>query len=489
MSQASLLPSRPVRLAALAVAISLGVTGCATVDNFSSGQSRTVNCLAGGFLGAATGVAAAALAKGDGATLIAGAVVGASVGCGAALAYKNRLERLKQIAEQEKIPLQVETLQTAAATPSAAPQEAGLVAQIADEGMFPTGSAQLNDEGRRKLAKLASAYVGKEATPILIVGHTDATGTPAINQAMSEQRARAVASILVEQGISRDRMYFQGAGASRPIADNSDPLERGKNRRVEIVELNDKAMLVKRINAEKNNAKYLAHGTATESVAKPESKKPAVATASSKTVKTADAEAPRQTKPSVAKIDFGGQPVASGAWKLGQALRPKSGGFTLISTAYAQVPMSSCQQDAPRVSGEVKSFATGAALSDHATREYLPGMNGRAWAGLVNGHLVTLSPVAVLRDNAALVKDPKVFITQNYEKNKGGPSDAYTAVANTYEGEDAILYRVFLEQPEQAPVSCIDVVIKKTGDKSIDGDLFYDNGTKPYIATYAPVRG
>lgn len=127
--------------------------------------------------------------------------------------------------------------------------------------------------------------------------------------------------------------------------------------------------------------------------------------------------------------------------------------------------MSSCQQDAPRISGEVKSFATGAALSEHATREYLPGMNGRAWAGLVNGHLVTLSPVAVLRDNATLVKDPKVFITQNYEKNKGGPSDAYTAVANTYEGEDAILYRVFLEKPEQAPVSCIDVVIKRLAKK------------------------
>lgn len=489
MSQASSLPSRPVRLATLAVAISLGITGCATVDNFSSSQSRTVNCLAGGFLGAATGVAAAALAKGDGGAMVAGALVGASIGCGAALVYKSRLERLKQIAEQEKIPLQVETLQTAAAIPSAAPQEAGLVAQIGDEGMFPVGSAQLNDEGRRKIGKLASVYVGKDATPILIVGHTDATGTPAINQALSEQRARAVASILVEQGIARDRMYFQGAGASRPIADNNDPLERGKNRRVEIVELNDKAMLVKRINAEKNNAKYLAHGTATESVAKPEVKKPVVAATSSKPAKAAESEALGQPKQSLAKIDFGGQPVDSGAWKLGQALRPKSGGFAVISSAYAQVPMSSCQQDAPRVSGEVKSFATGEALSEHATREYLPGMNGRAWAGLVNGHLVTLSPVAVLRDNAALVKDPKVFITQNYEKNQGGPSATYVAVANTYEGEDAILYRVFLEKPEQAPINCIDVVIKKTGDKSIDGDLFYDNGTKPYIATYAPVRG
>ena len=85
MSQASLLPSRPVRLAALTVAISLGVTGCATVDNFSSGQSRTVNCLAGGFLGAATGVAAGALAKGDGSNLYAGALDGASVGCARAL--------------------------------------------------------------------------------------------------------------------------------------------------------------------------------------------------------------------------------------------------------------------------------------------------------------------------------------------------------------------------------------------------------------------
>ncbi|MCC5291687.1 OmpA family protein, partial [Staphylococcus aureus] len=78
----------------------------------------------------------------------------------------------------------------------------------------------------------------------------------ATNQRLSEQRARAVASILAEQGVAPQRMFFQGAGASRPIADNSDTQQRGKNRRVEIVEVTDRNMLVKRVNAEQNNTKY-----------------------------------------------------------------------------------------------------------------------------------------------------------------------------------------------------------------------------------------
>lgn len=488
--------SQSFRLTATAIAICLGTTSCATYNDFSSSNSSTTNCVAGGVLGALAGAAlVAAAGKGDQGALIAGAAVGAAAGCGMALYYKNRLQRLEQLAREENLSLQVETLQTA--TVNAAPEEAGIVAQVRDEGMFPLGSADLSTDGQRQVRKLASAFATKPGekgtTAILVVGHTDATGSAATNQALSERRARAVASILAEQGIAKERMYFQGAGASRPIADNTDPMQRGKNRRVEIVEVNDRATLVKHINAEQNNPKYLAHGTATSTPAEPtKSTSAATRPTPSKSEQPSVAKPGKQTPGTVnrALVDFGGQPARSSEWNLAQTIKPKSGGFAIISSAYAnEIPVTGCQADTPRLSGEVKSFATGASLNQHATRDYLPGMNGRAWASLVNGHLVTLSPVAVLRDNATLVQNPKVYVTRDYANNKGKANDTLAATANTYEGEDAILYRVFIDQPNKAPLSCIDVVMRKAGDKSLDGKLYYDNGGEPYAAAYAPVRG
>lgn len=482
MSVRVFLPSsRGFRASAIALSISLLVSGCASVENFSSQNSRTVNCLAGGLAGLLVGAAAGAATKGNSEHIIGGAVLGAAAGCGVALLYKNKLDRLEQLAREENLQIQLETLSVAGATSSAAPQEAGIVAQVADQGMFPVGSATLSVDSERQVRKLASAFAGtpgeSSKTAILVVGHTDATGPAAVNQKLSEQRARAVASILAEQGIAAERMYFQGAGASRPVADNSDPLLRGKNRRVEIVELNDTSLLAQRVRAERNNPKYLEHGTSTVKVAE-RSAPVQVSAKKSSAIKT-----------STALIDFGGQPANAASWDLARSMTPKKEGFSLISSAYASsVPMSSCQQDSPRLSGEVKSLATGKPLQEHATRDYLPGMNGRSWAGLVNGHLVTLSPVAVLRDNATLVREPKVYVTRDYESNRGKASHTLAATANVYEGEDAILYRVFIEPGRQMPLSCVDVVLRKAGDKSVDGKLYYDNGGEDFAATYTPVR-
>lgn len=481
--------ARGFRNTALAIAICLGTSSCATVDNFAKDNSKTANCIAGGLFGAVAGAAIGAATKGDTGAIIGGAVVGATAGCGLALAYKSRVDRLQKLAAEENLKMQVETLQTEGSTPSAAPETAGIVAQVEDQGMFATGSAELSVDGQRQVRKLASAFDAKESTAILVVGHTDATGSAETNQKLSERRARAVASILAEQGIAADRMYFQGAGASRPIADNSDSMQRGKNRRVEIVEVNDKAMLVKRVNAEQNNPKYLAHGTSTTPAPTAASTPASTAKAPVASSKQTVTAAPAKPKGSPALIDFGGQPERNTPWTLGQTITPKSGGFAIVSSAYAtDLPMSSCAQDSPRLSGEVKNLATGQALEAHATRDYLPGMNGRSWAGLVNGHLVTLSPVSVLRESATVAAPPVIYVTRDYAQNKGKTSATLRATANTYEGEDAVLYRVFVDQPAKAAVSCVDVVMRKAGDKSLDGQLFYSDGGETFAAAYTPAR-
>jgi len=117
-------------------------------------------------------------------------------------------------------------------------------------------------------------------------------------------------------------------------------------------------------------------------------------------------------------------------------------------------------------------------------------MNGRAWAGLANGHLVVVSPVSVLRDGAVVAQAPKVYISRDYarnQSNQGKASHVLTSVARAWEGEDAILYRVFIDPPDAPhktqPIRCLDVVLPKDGSRSLGANLVYLRGAQPWAAT------
>jgi len=480
-------PSRKYRVAVLVAAISLGAGSCADLDQYVRGNSAQANCITGGLLGAVTGALVGAAAKGDRKTIAGAAVAGGVAGCVIAVSYKNRLDYLHQLAREEHLQIQTDTLQLADLTTNDTPREVGLAVQVQDQGMFPVGSSIPSADGERQIRALASAFADLDPDQaVLVVGHTDATGSAQGNQRLSEQRARAVAGLLAEQGIDRNRMYFQGAGASRPIADNADPALRGQNRRVEIVLVDDVTTLAKRAESERNNPSYLAHGTSTEPAPAAVAERPAPATPKS-THSTAPASRTPATRAPL--IDFGGGPVAASDWSLARLVTPKRSGISLISGAHASnLPLASCAGDSPRISGEVKHLASGRVLNAPATRDYLPGMNGRAWAGLANGHLVTLSPVSVLREGAVLTQPPKVYITRDYAQNPGQASHTLTASANTFEGEDSILYRVFVGDVEQKPLHCLDVVLPKNGERSLGANLVYAHGTEPYAADLTLLR-
>jgi len=69
---------------------------------------------------------------------------------------------------------------------------------------------------------------------IYVEGHTDNVGSAAYNNKLSLERARAVKNILLEKGVSADKIHVQGAGFSKPIASNDTKEGRAKNRRVDI---------------------------------------------------------------------------------------------------------------------------------------------------------------------------------------------------------------------------------------------------------------
>ena len=98
---------------------------------------------------------------------------------------------------------------------------------------FRDSAAALSDSSRRGLYRMAEFARDCPAARIGITGHTDAQGDDAYNQALSEQRAMAVAEFLVAHGLDRDRLLIAGVGSSRPVADNGTPRGRERNRRID----------------------------------------------------------------------------------------------------------------------------------------------------------------------------------------------------------------------------------------------------------------
>jgi len=99
--------------------------------------------------------------------------------------------------------------------------------------LFETGKSILTSGSYTELDRLLIIMQENALMKIEISGHTDNTGSAAINTKLSEERAKAVVEYLVKKGIARSRMEFRGYGSLQPVSDNSTPQGRAKNRRVE----------------------------------------------------------------------------------------------------------------------------------------------------------------------------------------------------------------------------------------------------------------
>ena len=143
-------------------------------------------------------------------------------------------ERARQQAELEKQQLRAQLLQQLNAVLETKDTERGLVVTMADV-LFDTGQYTLRQETREKLAKLAGIVIAHPGLRLTAEGHTDSTGSPEMNQTLSERRADAVVDYLESQGLPRDSLSAAGFGASRPVASNDTAAGRRQNRRVELI--------------------------------------------------------------------------------------------------------------------------------------------------------------------------------------------------------------------------------------------------------------
>jgi outer membrane protein OmpA-like peptidoglycan-associated protein len=146
---------------------------------------------------------------------------------------KARAEAEKRSAEAEKkLAAAMASLQEIAKVKEEA---RGVVITLSGAVLFATGKSTLLPIAMDKITEVAKALKDQGYKSLLVEGHTDSQGSADKNMVLSQQRADAVRSHLVSQGIPSDKIRAQGIGSSRPVADNSTADGRANNRRVEII--------------------------------------------------------------------------------------------------------------------------------------------------------------------------------------------------------------------------------------------------------------
>lgn len=393
---------------------------------------------------------------------------------------------------------------SAALAPQAQRYFRDIAQQYTFEGQRASLSQALAAGGKTDLLKPDNLDALREEwaeIPLVLVGHSDDTGSDALNAQLSEKRARAVAEVFSAAGIPADKLYYQGAGSSMPVADNRTEEGRVLNRRVEVIELPPHADVARYLSLRRPNPDLLRPlppdlpaPAAAAAPARVPSRKTSSADEWSDTNPAKSPAAKTERAPVTAEaIDFGGVPALQRNAAILAALGPPAGSASdwgFIRAAVAQedpIYAAPCTRDAPGLDLglPVRQLQTGAPV--YRTNEYLPGLNDAAWLGSVNGHGIGLNHVAVLREGNEPVRNPEVLVFRDFER-RGATPPALSADSKVkvYAGQSGLLYRIFVQRPA---LRCLDVVVPAGGALDAKaGALYYDSLGKLYTASYVPAR-
>ena len=155
-----------------------------------------------------------------------GAAVGAAVGTGAGAIIGKKMDKAKAQAEAVKN-AQVQQVTDINGLPA--------LKVTFDSGiLFTTNKAELNAAAKTSRTEFAKVVKENSDMDIAIIGHTDNTGSDAINNPLSENRAKSVSTYLKNSGVNASQIKtVEGQGSKNPVADNSTREGRTQNRRVE----------------------------------------------------------------------------------------------------------------------------------------------------------------------------------------------------------------------------------------------------------------
>ena len=195
---------------------SLFLAGCA-------GMSETQkNTATGAGVGAVAGALISAATGGHAGT---GAAVGAGVGALGTYIWSSNLEKQRR-------DMQAATQGTGVGVTQTADNQLKL--DIPSDISFAVGRSDISPSFAPVLDQFAAGLRNNPNAEVRIVGHTDSTGSDAINNPLSVDRAASTRDYLVARGVSPQVFVIEGHGSTRPIATNDTAEGRAKNRRVEI---------------------------------------------------------------------------------------------------------------------------------------------------------------------------------------------------------------------------------------------------------------
>jgi outer membrane protein OmpA-like peptidoglycan-associated protein len=179
-------------------------------------QGAGIGAVAGALLGAATGGSKGAAT---------GAALGGAVGAGGGYIWSKKMQDQRVAMEQATRGTGVAVSQTT---------DNRLKLDIPSDVGFDTGRSAIKSNFAPILTQFATSLNQNPVTTVTIIGHTDSTGSDAVNNPLSIDRADAARDYLVSRGVARTRIVTDGRGSREPVADNNTQQGRDKNRRVEI---------------------------------------------------------------------------------------------------------------------------------------------------------------------------------------------------------------------------------------------------------------
>ncbi|OOG36653.1 OmpA family protein [Polaromonas sp. A23] len=196
----------------------LFLSGCANMSETQQGTAKGagIGAVAGAVIGAATGGSKGAAT---------GAVLGGAVGAGGGYLWSKRMQDQKAAMERATVGTGVAVSQTA---------DNRLKLDIPSDISFATGRSDVSSSFGPILNQFATSLNQNPVTTVTIIGHTDNTGSDAVNNPLSVDRANSTRNYLVARGVSGNRVATDGRGEREPVADNNTSQGRAKNRRVEI---------------------------------------------------------------------------------------------------------------------------------------------------------------------------------------------------------------------------------------------------------------
>ena len=200
----------------------LALQGCAT-GAMQQPQGAGKSTAIGAVLGAAAG---AIIGSTTGSNHVGrDAVIGAAVGGLGGYVWNNQMAKQQAALETATAGTGIDVQRTA---------DNRIKMDIPADAGFATNQAMIQPRLQTVLNTVASTLNANNTTVVYVVGHTDSSGSDAINYPLSQRRAESTRNYLVNKGVSGSRFTTEGKGSTQPVSSNDTVAGRADNRRVEI---------------------------------------------------------------------------------------------------------------------------------------------------------------------------------------------------------------------------------------------------------------